>query len=72
MFVYAWPNAIVSGAKETSWLGIDAHSGAVIYECGSVGCSSEQQTAGVGRDVLVLRRHSNTVRALEPRSGGEK
>ncbi|CAH2054259.1 unnamed protein product, partial [Iphiclides podalirius] len=63
---------VIAGAKETSWLGIDAHSGAVIYECGTGGCSSEEQTAGAGRDMLVLRRHSNTVRALEPRSGGEK
>ncbi|CAG5014687.1 unnamed protein product [Parnassius apollo] len=63
---------VIAGARETLWLGIDAHSGAVIYECGSVGCNSEEQTAGAGRDVLVLRRHSSTVRALEPRSGSEK
>ncbi|XP_068619600.1 eukaryotic translation initiation factor 2-alpha kinase-like [Battus philenor] len=63
---------VIAGAKETLWLGIDAHTGVVIYECGSSGCSSEQQTAGAGRDVLVLRRHSSTVRALEPRSGQEK
>lgn len=63
---------VSTGARETIWLGVDAVSGTVIYECGSSGCNSEQQTAGAGRDVLVLRRHSNTVRALDPRNGNEK
>ncbi|KPJ18535.1 Eukaryotic translation initiation factor 2-alpha kinase [Papilio machaon] len=62
---------VIGGARETLWLGIDAHTGTVIYECGSAGCSSEQ-TAGAGREVLVLRRQSSTVRALEPHSGQEK
>ncbi|XP_072933242.1 eukaryotic translation initiation factor 2-alpha kinase-like isoform X2 [Epargyreus clarus] len=63
---------VIAGARETLWLGVDSKTGAVIYECGSSGCNSEQQTARVGRDVLVLRRHSSTVRALDPRSGAEK
>ncbi|XP_022114811.2 eukaryotic translation initiation factor 2-alpha kinase isoform X1 [Pieris rapae] len=63
---------VIAGARETLWLGIDAHSGATIYECGSSGCNTEQQTASSGRDILVLRRHSSTVRALDPRSGTEK
>ncbi|XP_075984551.1 eukaryotic translation initiation factor 2-alpha kinase-like isoform X2 [Anticarsia gemmatalis] len=63
---------VIAGARETLWFGLDAHTGGVIYECGSGGCSSEQKTAGAGRDILVLRRHSNTVRALDPRSGSEK
>lgn len=62
----------IAGARETLWLGLDATSGKVIYECGSSGCNSEQQTASFGKDVLVLRRHSNTVRALDPRTGTEK
>ncbi|KPI94292.1 Eukaryotic translation initiation factor 2-alpha kinase 3 [Papilio xuthus] len=64
-------NLVIAGARETLWLGIDAHTGTVIYECGSAGCSSEQ-TAGAGREILVLRRQSSTVRALEPHSGQEK
>ncbi|XP_026332066.1 eukaryotic translation initiation factor 2-alpha kinase-like [Hyposmocoma kahamanoa] len=63
---------VIAGARETLWLGVDANTGGVLYECGTSGCSSEQQTAGAGRDVLMLRRHSNTVRALDPRSGTEK
>ncbi|RVE44218.1 hypothetical protein evm_011117 [Chilo suppressalis] len=63
---------VIAGARETLWLGVDTASGSVIYECGSSGCNSEQQTASVNRDVLVLRRHSNTLRALDPRSGNEK
>ncbi|KAL4701990.1 hypothetical protein ACJJTC_004324, partial [Scirpophaga incertulas] len=63
---------VIAGARETLWLGLDANSGSIVYECSSSGCNSEQQTASAGRDVLVLRRHSNTVRALDPRSGTEK
>ncbi|VVC94757.1 unnamed protein product [Leptidea sinapis] len=63
---------VIAGARETVWMGVEANSGAVVYECGSSGCNSEQQTASSGRDVIVLRRHSNTVRALDPRSGHEK
>ncbi|XP_039760075.1 eukaryotic translation initiation factor 2-alpha kinase-like isoform X3 [Pararge aegeria] len=63
---------VIAGARETLWVGVDAHNGKVVYECSSSGCNSEQQTARAGRDVLVLRRHSNTVRALDPRSGTEK
>ncbi|CAB3233275.1 unnamed protein product [Arctia plantaginis] len=63
---------VIAGARETHWFGLDALTGSIIYECGSGGCNSEEQTAGAGRDVLVLRRHSNTVRALDPRNGNEK
>ncbi|XP_022815705.1 eukaryotic translation initiation factor 2-alpha kinase isoform X2 [Spodoptera litura] len=63
---------VIAGARETLWFGLDAHTGGIIYECGSGGCSTEQQTAYAGRDVIVLRRHSNTVRALDPRTGSEK
>ncbi|KAI8437459.1 hypothetical protein MSG28_011782 [Choristoneura fumiferana] len=62
---------VIAGAKETLWQGIDTATGSVIYECGSSGCNSEQQATGAGRHVLVLRRHANTVRALDPRSGQE-
>lgn len=63
---------VIAGSKESQWMGIDVHSGTVIYQCGSSGCNSEEQTAGLGRDVLVVRRNSNVVRALEPRTGVEK
>ncbi|CAG9568143.1 unnamed protein product [Danaus chrysippus] len=63
---------VIAGARETLWLGVEAQSGSVIYECSSSGCNSEQQTAGAGRDMIVLRRYSTTVRALDPRSGSEK
>ncbi|XP_050556278.1 eukaryotic translation initiation factor 2-alpha kinase isoform X2 [Spodoptera frugiperda] len=63
---------VIAGSRETLWFGLDAHTGGIIYECGSGGCSTEQQTAYAGRDVIVLRRHSNTVRALDPRTGSEK
>lgn len=63
---------VVAGARETFWFGLDSNTGSVIYECGSSGCNSEQQRAGAGRDVLVLRRLSATVRALDPRTGTEK
>ncbi|XP_059051884.1 eukaryotic translation initiation factor 2-alpha kinase [Achroia grisella] len=63
---------VIAGARETLWLGVDASTGGVVYECGSSGCNSEQQRAGAGIDVLVLRRHSSTLRALDPRNGHEK
>lgn len=65
-------NGLLAGARETHWFGLDAQTGNIVYECGSGGCSSEEQTAGAGRDVLVLRRQSSTVRALDPRNGNEK
>lgn len=63
---------VIGGARETTWLGLDASTGKVIYDCGTAGCTNEQETAGAGRDVLVLRRQANTVRALDPRTGNEK
>ncbi|CAG9112592.1 unnamed protein product [Plutella xylostella] len=61
---------VVAGGRESLWLGLDAHSGAVVYSCGTRGCSGERDSAG--RRLLVLRRHSSTVRALDPRTGSEK
>ncbi|KOB71397.1 Eukaryotic translation initiation factor 2 alpha kinase PEK, partial [Operophtera brumata] len=61
---------VIAGAKETVWYGLDANTGGVLYECGSSGCNSEQ-AATSAKDVLVLRRHSSTVRALDPRLGNE-
>lgn len=51
-------------------MGVDVNTGVVLYECGSSGCGESGATSA--KDVLVLRRSSSVVRALDPRTGTER
>lgn len=78
---------VISGGKEVRSYGISSRTGKVVYECSMNGCKNRNISAVVedGKeqapdgefnplidDVLVLKRQTQTVRAIEPRSGGER
>ncbi|XP_059619538.1 eukaryotic translation initiation factor 2-alpha kinase-like [Phlebotomus argentipes] len=74
-------DVVISGGKETRSYGISMRTGQVIYECSIGGCQNRTDALeeGVGQvhdplldDVIILRRQTQTVRAVDPRTGGER
>ena len=64
---------MIPGGKESRTYGIDLKTGRVIYECSLQGCTRDpQEPDDQMEDVLVIQRESQTVRAVEPRTGSEK
>lgn len=51
---------------------MDARTGRLQYLCSAGGCHSEPAEAGSSGEFLVIRRHSQIVRASEPDSGAER
>ena len=62
----------MSGGKEVRTYGVDARTGHLQYVCSSDGCHVEPAEAGTSGEFLVIRRHSQIVRAIEPRTGTER
>lgn len=77
----------IPGGKETISYGVSATSGRIIYECSMKGCVNsttdfdpnelneepdQVSPSVIDEDVIVIRRQTQTVRAIEPRSGGER
>ncbi|CAH1797366.1 unnamed protein product [Owenia fusiformis] len=65
--------SVIVGNRETLTFGIDATDGQLRYVCSPSGC----QTVGNdivedSDDILVIKRNSQTIRAVEMRTGGEK
>ena len=75
---------VMTGGKDVTTYGIEVKNGRIRYTCGMNGCfkineptNSEQPLEAGGvkddmEDVLVVRRETQTVRAIEPRTGEEK
>lgn len=73
---------VISGGLETNSYGISARTGQILYECTLRGCqnythstepiSSDEQHNPLSDDVLILKRETQTVRAIEPREGVER
>lgn len=74
---------VISGGKELRSYGINSRTGRIIYECSLNGCKSQNLTDSAEEpsesqpdemldDILVVRRQTQTVRAIEPRSGSER
>ncbi|XP_071513696.1 eukaryotic translation initiation factor 2-alpha kinase-like [Panulirus ornatus] len=64
-------DTIFTGGKETEVRGITVGTGRVIYMCNSSGCK-RRRTASKPTHVLVVRRITQTVRAVDPKSGDER
>ncbi|XP_043242537.1 eukaryotic translation initiation factor 2-alpha kinase-like isoform X1 [Amphibalanus amphitrite] len=80
-------DTVIMGGSQVSTLGIDVNTGRLRYRCGAAGCArptsaptdasangndGDVDGADSSGDVLVLRQHTQTVRAVEPRSGQER
>lgn len=65
---------LINGRKESTTYGVNRSDGNVLYECGFEGCHSslDQQLNDPVSDVLWIERHSQGIRAHDPRAGGEK
>lgn len=67
--------SVISGGKESRTYGVIAHSGRLIYECSMEGCVNLTEGMGSKDDennILVVRRQTQTVRAIEPQTGVER
>lgn len=60
------------GGKELRTYGVDFYSGEVQYTCSASGCDAQPPTASSTGLFLIVRRHSQIVRAIEPRTGTER
>ncbi|XP_037071129.1 eukaryotic translation initiation factor 2-alpha kinase 3-like [Pollicipes pollicipes] len=66
-------DTVIMGGSQVATLGIDLRTGQLRYRCGPHGCARPGPTQpDAQQDVLVLRQHTQTVRAVEPRSGEER
>lgn len=65
-------NTVITGGKESRTYGIEMDSGRIKYECSIDGCEKASESDDTMDDVLVVQRETQTVRALEPRTGMEK
>lgn len=63
---------IISGGKESRTYGVDINTGRVLYECTMNRCDNITEDEKVPGDVVLVQRLTQTVRAVEPRSGIER
>ncbi|KAK4315615.1 hypothetical protein Pmani_013179 [Petrolisthes manimaculis] len=64
-------DTIFTGGKGTEVWGMALSSGRIVYICNSSGCK-RNRTADKPAHVLVVRRVTQTVRAVDPKSGDER
>jgi len=66
-------NLIFTGGRESRTLGIDLNTGAIQYECSMDGnCVKYATKDSILKDIIVVQRNTQTVKAHEPRTGEEK
>ncbi|XP_044766134.1 eukaryotic translation initiation factor 2-alpha kinase [Coccinella septempunctata] len=63
---------VMAGSIEVKTYGIGFRSGQVFYECSPLRCKNITENADAEDDMLVLKRTTQTVRAIELRTGNEK
>nr|CAD7426267.1 unnamed protein product [Timema monikensis] len=63
---------VISGGKESQTYGVDARSGRVMYHCSMQGCQNFTEDGPESDGVMVIQRVTQTVRAVEARSGAER
>ncbi|XP_042890006.1 eukaryotic translation initiation factor 2-alpha kinase 3-like isoform X2 [Penaeus japonicus] len=64
-------DTVFTGGKSTEIWGMSANTGHLLYVCNTAGCN-RQQTASKPIHVLVVRRVTQIVRAIDPQSGEER
>lgn len=61
----------IAGGKETRTYGVAVKSGKFVYECSMDGCTNTTENL-TPDDIIVIQRHTQTVRAIEARTGTER
>merc|ERR1712223_551719 len=70
-------NTVMTGGKESRVYGIEVKTGKIRYECTMDGCFSPSGEALSSKetdleDIVIVKRETQVVRAIEPRTGSEK
>jgi len=70
-------NTVMTGGKESRVYGIEVKTGKIRYECTMAGCFSPTGEALSSKetdleDIVIVKRETQVVRAIEPRTGSEK
>lgn len=70
-------NTVMTGGKESRVYGVSAKTGKIRYECTMDGCfkpSGEPLSSKENdlEDIIIVKRETQVVRAVEPRTGSEK
>merc|ERR1719450_1495781 len=70
-------NTVMTGGKESRVYGIEVKTGKIRYECTMAGCFSPSGEALSSQetdleDIVIVKRETQVVRAVEPRTGSEK
>lgn len=63
---------MIPGGKESRTYGVDPNSGRLLYECTVNKCDNLTSPNEIVGDVILIQRQTQTVRAVEPRSGIER
>jgi hypothetical protein len=61
----------IAGGKETRTYGVAVKTGKLVYECSMEGCNNSTENL-TPDDIIVIQRHTQTVRAIEARTGTER
>ena len=61
----------ILGGKETRTYGVIAKTGRVVYECSMDGCTNSTDNF-TSDDIVIVQRQTQTVRAIEARTGVER
>jgi hypothetical protein len=61
----------IAGGKETRTYGVAVKTGKLVYECSMDGCNNSTENL-TPDDIIVIQRHTQTVRAIEARTGTER
>ena len=67
-------NVVLTGGKETRTVGLDLQTGEMLYECSMAGDCQQMSSTPTDtlKDILVVQRTVQTVKAHMPRSGEQK
>ncbi|XKL59293.1 hypothetical protein PGB90_000309 [Kerria lacca] len=67
-----WEEVDISGGKEIRSYALDIESGDVLYECSMNECNNWTENAYVNYDIILLKRETQKVRAIEVQSRIER
>jgi len=68
----AGDDVLITGRKDSTSFGVNRSDGTIVYECSFEGCDSMEEKTGSDDSILLIERHSQGIRAHDPRTGGEK
>lgn len=68
-------DSVIAGGKDIRQYGVNTRTGTITYECAMGPCKNRNltdQLEEANDDILIVKRETQTVRAIEPRSGMER